>query len=1281
MNTCIIIFLTLVMYQEGVSQNLHFRDGFVFEQFHTPHEGPNNQVNTFLEDSQGFIWYSTNNGLNVFDGNNIKAYKNYLNEGNNFRGKWIPDVFEDNYGNIISSAGTKGINVLNRKTGIFTNIQDSLFTNLSSKLIISTVQNSSGLYFAVTEKDLIQFTLDKSFRISSIESTPLSLKNSNKIKRLLAYKDEVLIVTRHYIKQFNSASKKINLLNDTIKKCLYKNDRLWVLTKNKIGVLQKDFKTINWISYNLNNTENNYLDFDIDSNKTLWIGTKTGVTQISLDENLKPISSKNIDVFYSKMVRKVYIDKSNNLYLNVGLRDGVFVLNHNQNDYNYVNLPEESKNEYLYSFSEDKNGLLWCAGFNGVQAYNPKTKSFFTFNNGSFKALRDLQITDIIEDGLGTLWVGTEDGIAKFNEQDRTFSFYGRDLKSKGTFTHHLRVDQNNNKWFVIGDGLGKIDHENEKVSFFPTGYSSSMHIDAKNTLWISLDKNGLYGADISLEQPKMVFEETEIFKNIKTHGIKVDQQNRLWLSGNNGIYVFDKNTRKVVKHINKDNLLKNESLHEIVPENNGNFWVKQTNSPSVFINSQTFEVIDYSPRWMRLNGHKQEFSGPQFIDKSGKIFTDGRGGFWVYNPNDLTISLKPPKIVITDLKVNGTSKFSNFLGTTNLNLDNLTHEENAFEINFKTIQPNPSFQTQYAYRLLGSSNEWNYSKELTHLNFSTLQPNSYKLEVKTTNNGNLWSKPKAIALFTIASPWWKTTLAYIIYTLLFIALIYAFYRVQLNRKLAVSEANQLKQLDDFKNKFYQNITHEFRTPLTVIIGMAESIESQASKMIKRNAQQLLSLVNELLEIGKIESNSANLELSTKDIVAFTKYCMESLESLAKQKDIKLKFDANPESILMEFDIDKVQLVLNNLISNAIKFTPNNGSVELSVIAKNEMVEIQVVDSGTGIADENLEKVFDRYFQEKTNKSSSGTGLGLALSKELVQLMNGTLQAYNNEDSGACFVVSLPLAKNTISLAQNQDHNTSYKVESTFENEENIILVIEDNEDVLTYISSVLKPFYKVYSAPNGKLGFEKAIELIPDLIISDLMMPVMDGYESCHLIKSDFRTNHIPVIMLTAKVDHNSKISGLKLGADVYLGKPFNSEELLTHINNLIAIRENLKKKYSERQDNGDVQAPKISNEFLNKISGVLLNNISDDAFGINEICREIGVSRTQLHRKLKALTGLSTSIFIRGIRLNEAYKLVKESELSVSEIAYSVGYNDPNYFTKLFTEKFGTPPTKLIK
>lgn len=533
--------------------------------------------------------------------------------------------------------------------------------------------------------------------------------------------------------------------------------------------------------------------------------------------------------------------------------------------------------------------------------------------------------------------------------------------------------------------------------------------------------------------------------------------------------------------------------------------------------------------------------------------------------------------------------------------------------------------------------------------------------------------------------------------------------------KLQEAEALRLKDKDELKNKLYTHITHEFRTPLTLIQGMANQIEKAAikdrriaAKLIQRNSQNLLNLVNQMLDLSKLEDGNLSLNWVQGDVVKFVLYVEESFQSYAKMRGIDVQFFSELEIVLMDYDEVKLQQIISNLLSNAIKFTPENGkiSLHLTVIedkieSKNKYLQIQVKDSGSGIPAEQLPYIFDRFYSNDNTfqKQSNGTGIGLTLTKELVELVGGTMTAQSELGKGTEFKILLPITRkaplqeniSNLPLITLTPEANIPQIEDTnidLSTPQPILLLIEDNPDVAFYIKSCLQNDYQMLFAQDGEKGIEKAIETVPDIIISDVMMPKKNGFIVCETLKKEERTSHIPIILLTAKADDHSKIKGLKSKADVYLTKPFQKEELVLQLKNLIEIRQQLQAKY--RQFSHDLhqiksfvikkeEKPIIAPEeiFLKKILDILEKNYQDDTFGLPELCQVMSMSRSQLFRKLKALTGKSTTQFIRSFRLKKAKILLETTDKTVSEIAFEVGYNNLGYFSKTFLKEFGVLPS----
>jgi signal transduction histidine kinase/DNA-binding response OmpR family regulator/Tfp pilus assembly protein PilF len=527
----------------------------------------------------------------------------------------------------------------------------------------------------------------------------------------------------------------------------------------------------------------------------------------------------------------------------------------------------------------------------------------------------------------------------------------------------------------------------------------------------------------------------------------------------------------------------------------------------------------------------------------------------------------------------------------------------------------------------------------------------------------------------------------------------FVFYRFNLRRKLAKAETLRLKELDDFKNKLYTNITHEFRTPLTVIMGVNDQIEGyeEERRLIRRNSSNLLRLINQILDLSKLESGKAKLNLIQADIIIYLKYLIESFHSLAYSKKINLTFYPDVDELMMDFDREKLEIVISNLLSNAIKFTPEFGKV--LVVAKqishngNSQLELRVIDSGVGIKEEDLEKVFDRYYQtdNKFSTDEQGTGIGLALTKELIELQNGSVKVKSTVGEGAEFLVHIPVTNNA-SQQDIESHvipelripETEVK-ESLKKTDQPVLLIIEDNADVMRYLKGTLDSDYQLLFARNGQQGIDVALEQVPEIIISDVMMPEKDGFEVCDFLKNDERTSHIPIILLTAKADYESRIQGLKRGADAYLAKPFQKDELLVRLEKLLELRVTMQKRFATYTLVSDKveEEPElvIENAFIQKLRQIVETNMEDPEFGINELCNSVNLSRMQVHRKLKALTGITTTQFIRDIRLEKSLEFLKNPDMNISEVAYQVGFSDPNYYSRSFVQKYGKAPSEYLK
>ncbi len=562
---------------------------------------------------------------------------------------------------------------------------------------------------------------------------------------------------------------------------------------------------------------------------------------------------------------------------------------------------------------------------------------------------------------------------------------------------------------------------------------------------------------------------------------------------------------------------------------------------------------------------------------------------------------------------------------------------------------------------------------------------------------------------------------SYILYALIFVGLIivaFIFFknRILLKTQLELQhqEAERLKDMNEFKTRLYANITHEFRTPLTVILGLSDLMMEKADELtpekikehmglVASNGNNLLHLINQILDLSKLESSNMSLDLIQANISNYIESIVHSFQPFANTQKINLSFQSDAPDLKMDFDKNNLFKIVSNLVSNALKYTNEGGKVKVVLEKKNENVLIKIIDTGIGIPKEALPHIFDRFFQATTDQLQKqiGTGIGLSLTQELVKLSDGNIRVDSEIGIGTQFHIELPIHNTApivnpeTSAVLMQKEVNAYtiwpqpKKEDTItidhNNEENLptLLIVEDNKDIIIYLKTILEPFYHLEVGTDGKMGVDKALEIIPDIIVSDVMMPKMDGFEVCNFLKNDERTSHIPIVLLTAKSEIQSRLHGLERGADAYLSKPFNKNELLIRLQKLVELRQQLKSRYVDFKvpPPSEDKAVQIEDAFIEKLRTIVEKNLDDPRFGVQELCKAVNLSRMQVHRKIKALSGASTTMFIRSIRLQKA-KLIMltKSQMNISEIAYEVGFNDPNYFSRAFNQQFGKSPSKFL-
>ncbi|MEX2231301.1 MAG: hybrid sensor histidine kinase/response regulator transcription factor, partial [Cyclobacteriaceae bacterium] len=708
-----------------------------------------------------------------------------------------------------------------------------------------------------------------------------------------------------------------------------------------------------------------------------------------------------------------------------------------------------------------------------------------------------------------------------------------------------------------------------------------------------------------------------------------------------------------------------------------------------------------------------------EYQSTSGVMVISDPTGISLFNPLSLTIDTARTFPVLTGLKINNhdyvvetkarAGGFSTNQAINALKELVLDYQDNNFAIEFSAMEMISPDKNRYRYKLEGYDDEWIETDSKTRIaTYTNMDAGVFVFKVRASNHHGIWSDQEKTLVIRILPPPWKTWWAYTLYGLAFVSILFVWRKYDIKRVKLKNRAEHLTELDNLKTRFFANISHEFRTPITLILGPLKEMyqgkfkgdQTSTMGIMLRNGQRLLGLINQLLDLSKIEAGKLKLHASPTDLVEFLREIVSSYESLAADKKIKYFFYPEVEILIAYIDAEKMEKVIHNVLSNAFKFTKPGGEIILYLkIDKNQCV-ITVKDTGIGIPTEQLNKVFDRFYQVDSSQTRAyeGSGLGMALAKELVELHKGKISVSSAEGKGTTFTVTIPLGKEHLNKDEISDsayHLEAEKlsdivlsagIDSDVKEDESaalqpMLLIVEDNADMRRYIRKTLAEHYHIIEAENGKAGVKLAEETIPDLIISDIMMPEMDGYKLCELIKTNELTSHIPVILLTAKADRESKLTGLEYGADDYLSKPFDADELKLIVRNRIEERRRMRERFSKEitLEPKQISITSLDEKFLSKVLAIIEEHMEDEHFSIEELSREAGFSNMHFYRKIKGLSGQTPSQFLRTIRLKRAAELLAKNSDNVTQIAYSVGFSSLSYFNKCFKEQFGVTPGKF--
>jgi signal transduction histidine kinase/DNA-binding response OmpR family regulator len=921
--------------------------------------------------------------------------------------------------------------------------------------------------------------------------------------------------------------------------------------------------------------------------------------------------------------------------------------------------------DHEHHFLQDRNGYLWIGGVNGdIAVFDTKSGKYKEFQIPFEDNSNSIISTAIYQDHAGTTWIGTILGFAK--------------IETPNIFT------------------------TNPKITLFKNNPKNKNSINNNHVLTFIDDPSN---------------------------------HHLLWIgTKGGGLNLFNKKTG-IFTHITTSQGLCNDVVYGLLDDDNGNIWGSTNNGLFCLLqNKERKDNFEFRHFTEAAGLQAAEFNTDAYLKfANGDLAFGGINGINIFNPKEILVDTFTPNIFITKLLVgNKVVKVGDEHEILKTAIEYtpsimLNHKQDVFTLEFSSLDFRAPDQNKYRYQLEGIDDVWTESGARRSVTYSHLPAGTYIFKVQGSNTLGIWNDKIAQLTIHILPPWWATWWAYLIYLCLIGYALRWYYLHKLNKNKVEAqliyeqkESNRIKELDKIKTHLYTNITHEFRTPLTVILGMVQHIRKSANDhldsgldMIERNGNNLLRLVNEMLDLSKLEAGKMELNLSQGDVINFIRYIVESFHSVAESQDKKMHYLSSLDNMYVKYDEEKIRQIISNLLSNALKFTSKKGDIYISISTDNQNeLCIKVKDTGKGIPESQQHHIFDRFYQVDTThtRNAEGTGIGLALTKELVQLMDGEISVKSppiGAKVGTEFTVTLPLEivndyiegpdkqskLDVVSLPMDKNsEKNQISIQNTTHADKELILLVEDNADVVAYTASCLQE-YRLAVGRDGQEGFDIACDLVPDLIITDVMMPLMDGYEMTKRLREDMRTSHIPIIMLTAKADIESKLEGIEYGAEVYLEKPFNVDELTLRVRKLLQQRATLQKAYAtqmglqlqskdslgienDQTQNDLIVIPKIENEFVNRVASEIEKHLSDESFSVEQLAKNLFMSYSQVQRKLNAVIGMSPNQYIKFLRLEKSKQLLNTTDETIMNISMTCGFSDPSYFGKVFKQEYGVTP-----
>lgn len=1341
--------LAVVAYAQGSSD-------YMFNRIDVEKGLSNSEIRCIYKSSGGYVWFGTRYGLNRYDGYEVVSYKQDLSLSSSMLNNDIADIQEDAEGRLWLSTRA-GYTVFNPELEQFESNPQELIRRYAGTDTITHLYIDLGknLWF-VTPQDVRMYEE----KHAELRIFPFGGKNDLSRGRVVAicqgpnrywflYMNGLLecmdaqtqkVISRDSTFLYTASTSydgQSRLFSDS-------SANLWVY-----GFLGKGASCLSndrWSHYHTEAEDPAYrLSGNIvtgiseDEKGQIWIAMDHGGLNILSKDLERPLAlhhdSRNPNSLAQDAVKCLYIDNTGIVWVGTYKR-GVCYYHESIFKFRTVKNRNNTPEMDVNCFIETPEGNIWIGtNSNGLLFYDRQRDQYTAYRHDPSNP--NSPAGDIVVsmelDNQGRLWIG--------------YFLSGMDCWDGKRFTHYdyhpgkpgllpdqnvwkLLADRDNRLWIAtLNGGVAVMDiATGERLYHFPDlGSVYSIIQRADGSILVGC-LTGLYVFDAAAGKLRLFEEEAFAKVHLERYDINYiyeDSRRLLWIGTLNGLFVYNPFTQKVRLFTIADGL-SSDMIQSILEDSEHDLWVA-TNRGLTLIKVSTpddtpgyfFQMSNYDQA-EGLQGEQFNFNAA-YRTANGELMFGGSSGFNIFTPSEIHYNQNRPRVVLTDFQIyNESIRPGKEYGRSRVILPRsiaytdeieLDYTDDYFTICFAALDYCMPEKSRYFYKLEGFNDQWlEAERSNRQVTYTNLNPGTYTFLVKAVNNDGIESEHPTRLVIHVHPPFWLTPWAYIIYGLIFACCFYAYWRYGLHKseqrvKFAEEKmrAEHQHDLDEMRLRFFTNISHEFRTPLTLILTpLEELIKKVADKdaqellhIVRRNAQQLLLLVNQLLDFRKLDVHGIHLQPSLGDLVLFIRDTTTLFSEAFERKHITCTMQLPEGHLYMRFDADKIGKVITNLLSNALKFTPDGGRITVSLerIPEQEVC-ISVEDSGFGIPPESLPHLFERFYQVEQAQPgiplSSGSGIGLHLAQEFVHLHNGRIWAENVASGGSRFVFTLPLHEeypDAVSLPKGEEGEAGIspeEAEPTDKNARPKLLVVDDNDDFRAFLSGCLRSQYTVLEARDGEEGLRLATEELPDMIVSDVMMPRMDGIAMCRSLKNDIRTSHIPLILLTAKSAEESKLEGLRAGADDYIPKPFNLDILTVKMHNLVEARRSLQQPL--REPNVPIEPSRITvtsldEKLLKRVMDDVEANISNPDFSVEELSRDVGMSRVNLYKKLLSITGKTPIEFIRLVRLKRAAQLLRESQMNVSEVAYEVGFNNPKYFRKYFKDEFGVLPSQFEK